>query len=322
MTIHWKTSLFALACTSLAAIAVPAAAQWSAQQVQIRGHIEQEGNHLPGDGLMVELHDPNTHRILPREAVSPGGDFTLPSVDYGSYELRITDLYGNEIKREFVYVSEQSSDLTVRLPAREAARPASGTVSVARLQIPKKAVREVQRAEDDARRGDIAKSIRRLEKAIHIAPRFAEAYNNLGSRYLKLGDMAKAEELYRTAAELDPAFALPRANLSIVCLGARRFPEAEAEARKALEIDPQSLPATYALGLALEQQGKAPAEALASLRRASTAFPDARFAAARTLARAGDIRGAESELETYTHTPGASRRQDAEKWLKALRRNR
>ena len=73
------------------------------------------------------------------------------------------------------------------------------------------------------------------------------------------------------------------------------------------------------LGLALDAQGKGRGEAIESLRRASSQFPNARLAAARILCREGAAAGAISELEAYLRTPDVPERRLAEDWLARLK---
>jgi tetratricopeptide (TPR) repeat protein len=308
----------------LAALAVAATgllAQAPSPLQIVKGQVEQEGGGTRDGQLMVELADPFLQRQPKRQLVRLGGEFEFPMVESGQYELRLTNLGGDVIRREFVSIGESSGRLTIRLPQRSSSEPLHGVVSVVRLRrhIPAKAAREFHRAEGAGKQGDISASIQHLESAIRIEPAYMEAHNNLGSRYVFLGDCARAEAEFRTAAELDPSAVLPQANLSAVFLNQRRYADAETAARQALALNRGSRQAAYVLGLALEAQGKERGEAIESLRRASGQFPNSRLAAARILCRQGAVAEAISELGAYLRTPDVPERRLAEDWLASLK---
>ncbi len=311
-----------LAACLLPVIGWPAQADFGRGTVTVRGEVIQEGGAAPQDYLTVELAGPHLHRQpVHREAVLPGGEFTFHEVEPGQYELRVLNRRQDVIWRNIVSVHGVGDLLTIRLPKTPGSEPPAGVVSIARLRqrIPPGAEREFRRAWQVRSKGDTNTAVKHLEKAIQIAPTYIEAHNNLGICYLLLGDDGRAEAEFRVAAELDPDAALPQSNLSLVLLRQGHSADAEKAARRALGIDPTSRQADYVLGLALEAQSKAGAEALQRLRRTSGDFPDARLAAARILCRQGALREAVAELEAYIQTPRAPQRRVAEDWLVRLK---
>jgi Flp pilus assembly protein TadD len=86
-----------------------------------------------------------------------------------------------------------------------------------------------------------------------------DAYENFqeGRRRLRKGMTAQATVPLEKAKRLEPGKASIREALGIAYFRLRRWSEAEAEFRAVLEISPTDHYAHYALGRALEKQGRA-----------------------------------------------------------------
>ena len=78
---------------------------------------------------------------------------------------------------------------------------------------PKKAVDEYKKALEDHRKGDSAKSLKRLQDVLKLAPDFYQVHNNLGVLYQEMEQYRDAEKEYRRAAELNPRSPQPLINL-------------------------------------------------------------------------------------------------------------
>ena len=110
----------------------------------------------------------------------------------------------------------------------------------------------------------------------------SEAYDAFqeGRARLRKGMTAKATVPLEQAKKLEPNKASIREALGIAYFRLRRWSEAEAEFRAVLEISPTDDYAHYALGRALEQQGREN-EAKGHYKLASTMNPRSRHYAAR-----------------------------------------
>jgi Flp pilus assembly protein TadD len=102
----------------------------------------------------------------------------------------------------------------------------------------------------------------------------SDAYENFqeGRRRLRKGMAAQATVPLEKAKRLEPAKASIREALGIAYFRLRRWEEAEAEFRAVLEISPTDHYAHYALGRALEKQGR-DAEANGHYKLASSMRP-------------------------------------------------
>jgi Flp pilus assembly protein TadD len=109
-----------------------------------------------------------------------------------------------------------------------------------------------------------------------------DAYENfqVGRRRLKKGMPAQATVPLEKAKRLEPGKASIREALGIAYFRLRRWQEAEAEFRAVLELSPTDHYAHYALGRALEKQGRA-AEANGHYKLASSMRPSDKQYAAR-----------------------------------------
>jgi len=101
-----------------------------------------------------------------------------------------------------------------------------------------------------------------------------------GRARLRRGRAAQATVPLERARRLEPDKASIREALGIAYFRLRRWPEAEAEFRAVLELSPTDDYAHYALGRALEQQGRA-AEANGHYKLASVMAPASKHYAAR-----------------------------------------
>ncbi len=110
---------------------------------------------------------------------------------------------------------------------------------------------EVQRLYAEARdaqaHGDAQTAITRYTEIVHLAPRLAPAYNNLGMLYFNSNDFAHAAEVLRKGLTLDPHMATAQTLLGLSDYRLARYPEARAELTKSLAADPTNSDAELAL---------------------------------------------------------------------------
>lgn len=192
------------------------------------------------------------------------------------------------------------------------------TISVEKLRIPPKAVKEIQRSQTALRSGDVRSSAVHLEKALQIYPQSLEVHNNLGSRYIELHEYERAAAEFQKAIDIEPHVAQPFNNLSVAYFLLKRYPEAEAAARRALDLDPHNPTSRYMLGCILATEKRSPLEAMEMLRQTKGEFPDSRLLLAMILLRRGAIGEAENELRDYLTVPGAEKKQNVERWVARL----
>ncbi|RPJ86894.1 MAG: tetratricopeptide repeat protein [Acidobacteria bacterium] len=123
------------------------------------------------------------------------------------------------------------------------------------------------RAAELQRKGALEEAAHAYESLLEIAPRYAEAYANLGMVLSRLGRHQPAIEANRKAIELAPALTPARMNLGIAYYRAGQFEDAVTAFQDYLARQPGSLPATQLLGVSLFELGR-DVEALPHLEQA------------------------------------------------------
>jgi hypothetical protein len=119
------------------------------------------------------------------------------------------------------------------------------TVSVTSLMVPKEAAREYDRAIKDLVDGKLDAARPRLEKAVELYPRYAEAWNELGRVRLAQKDREKAREAFNMAVSADAEFAPPYINIAAMSVQDKQWKEAAEAAGKALTINNANEMAAY-----------------------------------------------------------------------------
>jgi len=285
----------------------------------VRGNVESESS-LIGNNLCVELEEAGQGGMRIQSHVATDGSFILRNVSNGRYTLRVTTFHGATIYEQFVDLN-YGGPLTIRLPERQRARPASGLVSVQQLQrpIPGKALRAFTDGMNQSAKGRPLEAIRKLDEALRLFPDYSEARCNLGVQYIRLGRNDEAREQFEKAAAIGPPSAVVYGNLAYLHFAANRVPEAEEAARHAIAIDSRPALPHYLLGAILATANK-DSEAIRHLQLGASVSPKAHMLAARIYHKAGNPKGAVEELRLYLKTSDTLFRADAERWLGVLAR--
>jgi tetratricopeptide (TPR) repeat protein len=137
----------------------------------------------------------------------------------------------------FITVRPKESDLAL-------ATGSGPSVAKVDLNIPKKARKELDKANDLIAQRDWNKAKDELLKALAIYPQYADAYNNLGVIYGRLGDSVREREMLQKAITLNDHLAFAYVNLGKLDIREHNFSDAEAQLGKAANIDlnnPQTL---------------------------------------------------------------------------------
>jgi Tfp pilus assembly protein PilF len=192
------------------------------------------------------------------------------------------------------------------------------SISVTQLQIPSRAVKELERSQKSLEAGNLRSSVDHLEKALAIYPKFAEGHNLLGVRYVQLNELENALSEFRAAATLNSRFTEAVNNQSFTLYLLRRYPEAEFSARLAMSMGSSRESTRFLLGLTLAAQDRYTPETLDLLREARPEFPAARLVLAVLLAKSGQFDAAASELRGYLAIPDASDKGKIACWLAEL----
>src|SRR5207247_507196 len=124
---------------------------------------------------------------------------------------------------------------------REVPPEGAGAVVNARLlQIPDEAKKELAAGQQALDARDVTASIAHLQKAVELAPNFAEAYQLMGGAYLQLNNLVAAKKALEQAIIIDGHLAGAHLGLGICLNTSQDFQAAERELLKALALAPSS----------------------------------------------------------------------------------
>jgi tetratricopeptide (TPR) repeat protein len=272
-----KSSAFAVFLSLLVLVAV-AEAQVDKPELSRRGDDDRtdtakaaafgsiRGRILLADGTYVSTNVKVTLQTL-RGTVAmiftdSQGQFEFPELNPGNYQIEIepTDRGKFDPSSESVQVFKGlPSVVTLTLKAHEATKrkAAAGTVSMTELgrNVPSKARKEFEKANEASRKGLIDEAIAHLRNAIAISPTFVVAHNDLGVQLLSQGKLEEAAEVLQRAVNLDATAFNPALNYGIVLVHMHRFAEGKDILDKALKLQPNSAAARLYSGLAFKGLG-------------------------------------------------------------------
>jgi len=118
-------------------------------------------------------------------------------------------------------------------------------------KFPPPVIKEYDAGKNAEQRGDMEAAVRHYQDAIHQAPDFFPAHNNLGVRYLQKGDAKAAEAEFRRVIELNQNGAQAYFNLGNVLYMTQRNEEAKQTLEAGLRLSPSSAMGHYLNGSVL-----------------------------------------------------------------------
>jgi tetratricopeptide (TPR) repeat protein len=269
--------------------------------VELRGRIEP-----PPRRALVALfgaHTPFTARTL----ADASGRFRFRKLVPGVYNL-VVAVAGIGESRQTVEVSPTLAgpkgriEVTVAFEPSRASRKEQGTVPVRQLTLPARAIKECALADRALLRGNVEEAIRRLLRAVDLAPQLDHAWNNLGVIYYQRQEYTRAEECFRKALAAAPDSHSALVDLGGVLLNLGRFEEALRVNQRAVEASPDDALANSQLGMAYDLQNdeERAIEHLTRAKRLDPAhFSRPQLVLARIWLRLGDRWRAVAELLDY-----------------------
>jgi tetratricopeptide (TPR) repeat protein len=173
------------------------------------------------------------------------GEATFSGIPVGSYYLEVSGDGIQEASTDSFMVDERKGSqyqwVTVHRTEDSGPKPVSARatlVSATDMNVPNKARKELDKANQEMAMQNWKKSLEHLNQAIALAPQWATAYNNLGVLYAKTNDIPHEEEALQKAVSLDPKFAPALINYGKLCIRQKNFPQAEELLQKAVSVEP------------------------------------------------------------------------------------
>jgi predicted Zn-dependent protease len=200
------------------------------------------------------------------------GNFEFRNLGPGAYSVAVT-VEGYEPVHQTVEVFGSFGNGTVTIiltkPAFEsrdrpvgldAADPDVVDISQMKDSLPKKAVQDYEKAIEEKGKGRLESAIKLLEEAIHLAPSFFHAHNNLGIIYQSVKRYADAEKEYKSSHELNTKSDRPLVNLGSLYIEQSNLNKAETSGKfldqaldaleEAVKLNPRSAVGYFLLGQA------------------------------------------------------------------------
>ena len=211
-------------------------------------HVVYSDDRRAGSNLCVQLMEGASSTPAETTYTNDAGEADFRNIPVGNYHVVVS---GNGIQNTESVLFEvdsrqvtQAQYVTVRkLQAADEQTSAtnSGSVSASALNIPSKARKELDKANEAMARQQWSKAEELLRNALSIYPQYAAAYNNLGVMYAHINDPAHEKEALEKAFSLDDHYVPACENLAKMYLRERDFSRAEAVLGKALSVDPNNV---------------------------------------------------------------------------------
>jgi Tfp pilus assembly protein PilF len=206
-------TIWLLACASLAA-----------QSFEIRGTV------VPAKQASVTLHG-NTAPFTTSTLSDAAGNFRFTGILPGSYTIIVFVPNRGEVRKTIdvgpgFANSKGRIEIGVHLSDSKIVPDSSSVVSVRQLSIPKSAKQEYLSASKKLEKRDVEGAVAHLNKAVAIAPQFAEAWNYLGTIHYQTKRFSEAEKYFRRALEAEPEAYEPLVNLGGVLVTMEQLDEA------------------------------------------------------------------------------------------------
>jgi tetratricopeptide (TPR) repeat protein len=208
-------------------------------------HVVLSNARNAGPYLMIRLMEGSTSTVISTTYTNDIGEGQFNGVPLGSYHVEVS---GDGIQTTESGPFEvdnrkmtQSQWVTVRRLEDSGPKPVSAhsaMISATDLNVPGKARKELDKANEEMAMQNWKKALEHLNKAIALAPQYATAYNNLGVLYAKTNDIPHEEEALKKAVSLDEHFAPALVNYGKLCMRQKNFPQAEELLQKAVTVDP------------------------------------------------------------------------------------
>jgi tetratricopeptide (TPR) repeat protein len=164
------------------------------------------------------------------------------NVPQGSYRISVSGRGFANVDTNVVVDLPGQQEVEVKVTRGDSGNassaPANQWIAAADLQVPSKAKKEYDKANQLIKKRDWSNARNRLNQAITLYPNYAAAYNGLGVVYSQLGDAARERESLEKAVGIDDHFVPAYLNLGKMDIKTGDFPGAEAALNKASALDP------------------------------------------------------------------------------------
>jgi tetratricopeptide (TPR) repeat protein len=158
-----------------------------------------------------------------------------------TYRMRVTGPDIEEVQLDNLVPGQGDKIMSVVLRHKGSAsarRGADGLVSASRLNIPRKARKELEKGNKDLADGKLPQAQKHFENAVAVYPQFDQAYNNLGVVLMQTGHFAEGKAAFQKAVASNDHFARALVNLAKIAVDEKDFNKAYQLSQTALTSEP------------------------------------------------------------------------------------
>lgn len=220
----FSLAVFFLAAGFLSAQTPPNQQRNRVDDYSIRGKVVIPNARESDQRIEVRL-EKSALQVIQTAYTDSAGNFDFRNLAPGSYYVSVM-LEGYEPVHQLVevfntfgnssvtvFLSKPAIEIRERPTGLDAEDPDVVDVTQMKESLPKKAVQDYEKAIDEKKKGRIASAITLLENAIHLAPAFFHAHNNLGILYQSSKRYSDAEKEFKRSHELNAKTERPLVNL-------------------------------------------------------------------------------------------------------------
>jgi tetratricopeptide (TPR) repeat protein len=171
-------------------------------QASLSGNVQDNTGH-PVNGARIDITDQSTGRIVGVAFTNPNGTFEVGNLPRGNYQVVAT--LGAADARQDVSV-DGMAEVTLRMNTAAARSNMSGSanaVSVTQANVPGKARKMLEKAEEALHSARLTEAFDFVQKALMVCPTYAKALTLRGILNMEKGDTKAAEPDLEKAVELD-----------------------------------------------------------------------------------------------------------------------
>jgi tetratricopeptide (TPR) repeat protein len=242
------------------------------ETLSLHGRLIAPDNHGAGDHIEVRL-EKESLQIVQTGYTDGSGSFEFRNLSAGTYYISVNmdgyqpvhqqvDVNSFGAVSVSVFLTRASTDNASAARGLDAEDQDVVDVSQMKENFPKKAVQDYEKALDEKKKGKLEAAIMLLEDAIHVAPNFYHAHNNLGMLYQSQKRYSDAEKEFKRSSALNAKTATPLVNLGSLYIeeadlqndnsqsSGQMLDQALDNLEAAVKLAPRSAGAYYLLGLA------------------------------------------------------------------------
>jgi hypothetical protein len=187
---------------------------------------------MSADAARTDLHDASTVGRISRRRLS-------------GCELRVSAPGYQPLSKSIIDTEDLGRINAGTLILTRVADAGGTTISVTSLLAPKRARKEFEAGQRDARNNHLDSAMRHLEKAVAGYDKYAVAWQELGRVYAIKHRTDEAHRAFTKSIAADPQYVSPYVSLAVLELEAGQYDIAVETAGKALELHPGIVFASY-----------------------------------------------------------------------------